>query len=106
MLKPLLTTALLLAAVPAFADDKPVAPSTRVVTSDLDLTTAKGQSVLDRRLNAAVDLVCGTDDAPRTGIISRSNPCRNAAASAAKAQRDALIAAVKARRAAAADAGK
>lgn len=99
MLKPLLTTALLFAAAPAFADRAPVAPSVRVVTADLDLSTAKGRATLDRRINVAVDALCGdAQAAPRTGAIVPVDRCHSVAASAARSQRDALLAAVKARR--------
>ena len=62
MLKPILfAAATVVSAVsisPAFA--KPIAPQTRIVSyADLDLTTAAGQSRLDRRIEAAVRAVCG-----------------------------------------------
>jgi UrcA family protein len=98
MFKPLMMTALLVAAVPAFAGDKPVAPTVRVTTADLDLATAKDRHTLDRRLRVAIDKVCGGAEAVvHTGIIV-TDPCRRAAAVSIRHQRSALIAA--------ADAGK
>jgi len=98
MFKPLMMTALLVAAVPAFAADKPAPPTVRVTTADLDLATAKDRHTLDRRLRVAIDKVCGDDQiAVHTGLIP-SDPCRRAAAVSVRRQRGALIAA--------ADAGK
>ena len=45
-------------AVPAIAEAPFIATST-VQTADLDLSTAKGQQALDRRLSQAVKEVCG-----------------------------------------------
>jgi UrcA family protein len=99
MFKPLIMTALLVAAVPAFAGDKPVPPTVRVTTADLDLATAKDRHTLDRRLRVAIDSVCGgTEIAVHTGIIP-TDPCRRAATISVRHQRSALIAKVDARRA-------
>ena len=99
MLKPLLATALLFAAVPAIAGDKPAGPIVRVATADLDLASAKGRRALDRRIDAAVDQVCATVDAvPQTGVINPAQSCRTAARAGARHQRDTLIAAIDARR--------
>lgn len=93
MLKPLMMTALLVATVPAFAADKPVPPTVRVTTADLDLATAKGRHTLDRRLRVAIDTVCGgAETVVHTGIIV-SDPCRRAAAVSVRHQRAAVIAA-------------
>ena len=96
MFKSLMTTVLLVAAVPAFAGDKPVPPTARVATADLDLTTVAGRHTLDRRLRVAIDTVCaGADTAPRTSIIP-TDRCRQTAAASARRQRSTLIAAVDA----------
>jgi len=96
MFKPLMMTALLVAAVPAFAGDKPVPPTARVTTVDLDLATAKDRHTLDRRLRVAIDQVCGgAETVVHTGIIV-TDPCRRAAAVSARHQRSALIAAADA----------
>lgn len=96
MFKPLMMTALLLAAAPAFAGDKPVLPTIRVTTADLDLTTHKGRLTLDRRLRAAIEAVCGGDQIMvHTGLIP-SDPWRRAAAVSVRRQRSAIIAAADA----------
>jgi UrcA family protein len=46
-------------ATPVLAEP-PVTVSSIVQTADLDLSTAKGQRALDRRLQQAVNEVCGT----------------------------------------------
>jgi UrcA family protein len=96
MFKPLMMTALLVAAIPAFAGDKPVPPTARVTTADLDLSTASGRQTLDRRLRVAIDQVCAAADAaPRTGILPIDR-CRSVAGSSARRQRNVLIATVDA----------
>jgi UrcA family protein len=98
MFKPLMMTALLVAAVPAFAGDKPVPPTARVATADLDLATAKDRHTLDRRLRVAIDTVCGGNEiVVHTGIIP-TDPCRRAATISVRRQRSALIANVDARK--------
>jgi UrcA family protein len=97
MFKSLMTTVLMVAAVPAFAADKPVPPTARVTTADLDLATATGRKTLDQRLRVAIDTVCaGADAAPRTGILS-TDRCRSTATASVRRQRSVLIAAVDAR---------
>lgn len=97
MLKPLMMTALLVAATPAFAGDKPVPPTVRVSTAGLDLAKTKDRHTLDRRLRVAIDAVCGGDATLiHTGIIP-TDPCRRAATINVRRQRNALIAAADAR---------
>lgn len=97
MFKSLMMTALMVAAVPAFAGDKPVPPTARVTTADLDLATATGRKTLDRRLRVAIDTVCAAADAaPRIGILS-TDRCRSAATASVRRQRTTLIAAMDAR---------
>ncbi len=99
MLKPLMTAALLLAAVPAIAHDKPIHPTARVAVADLDLAKKQDRQTLDRRIRAAIDEVCrNADQQVRTGVIDPSQTCRSAALACARHQRDVLIAAVDARR--------
>jgi UrcA family protein len=98
MFKPLMMTALLVAAVPAFAGDKPVPPTVHVTTVDLDLTTAKDRHTLDRRLRVAIESVCGGSEiAVHTGVIP-TDPCRRAATISVRRQRSALIADIDARK--------
>jgi UrcA family protein len=59
MTKIFLATLLAFTATPALAEP-PVTVSSIVQTADLDLSTAKGQRALDRRLQQAVNEVCGT----------------------------------------------
>ena len=59
MTKIFLATLLAFSATPALAE-QPVTATSIVQTADLDLSTAKGQHVLDLRLNQAVKEVCGT----------------------------------------------
>lgn len=59
MTKIFLATLLAFSATPALAESPVIATST-VQTADLDLSSAKGQRALDRRLELAVKEVCGT----------------------------------------------
>ncbi len=72
MLKPILFAAATLAAAitasPVFA--KPISPEVRVVSyADLDLSSREGRIRLERRINAAVQDVCG--DAPTFDLARR-----------------------------------
>ena len=98
MFKPFLMTAVLFTAVPAMAADAPVAPSVHVVTADLDLSTAKGRIALNRRIDTAVNTVCGADTAPRTGILIELDRCHATAGKIARSQRDAILAAIGAKK--------
>jgi UrcA family protein len=57
MTKIFLATLLAFTATPALAE--PITVSSTVQTADLDLSSAKGQRALDRRLELAVKDVCG-----------------------------------------------
>lgn len=59
MTKIFLATLLAFSATPALAEPPAIFTAT-VQTADLDLSSAKGQRVLDRRLNQAANEVCGT----------------------------------------------
>jgi UrcA family protein len=58
MTKIFIATLLAFTATPALAE--PITVSSFVETADLDLSSAKGQRALDRRLELAVKEVCGT----------------------------------------------
>jgi len=58
MTKIFLTALLAFAATPAVAE--PITATSTVQTADLDLSSAKGQRALDRRLALAIKEVCGT----------------------------------------------
>ena len=59
MTKIFLASLLAFTATPALAEPPAIATSI-VQTADLDLSSAKGQQALDRRLTQAVKEVCGT----------------------------------------------
>ena len=58
MTKIFIATLLAFAATPVLAE--PVIATSTVQTADLDLSSAKGQRALDRRLELAAKEVCGT----------------------------------------------
>ena len=59
MTKTIIAMLLAFTATPALAETPVIATST-VQTADLDLSTAKGQQALERRLQQAVKEVCGS----------------------------------------------
>ncbi|MDO7841321.1 UrcA family protein [Sphingomonas immobilis] len=93
MLKYLLP-ALLLLPVAAQAQTYPdVRPDVRVATHDLDLRSAKGVKILDRRLSYAITTMCGDDttvDFSQRRAIRRCHANKRAEVAQ---QRDAVIAA-------------
>jgi UrcA family protein len=93
-----LLTVLLGAALAPAADAPAVAPDRievirRVKTSDLDLVTASGRQILDKRILNAVQALCPRDT--RTGLISGNRDrkeCLEAAMNGAARDRDQLLA--------------
>jgi UrcA family protein len=93
MMKLSLMAVLLLTAAPAIARDEAVGSSVRVHTTDLDLTTAKGRSTLDRRLTAAVDQVCPGREPFPSRYWNANAKCRSVAAKGARRERGRALAA-------------
>src|SRR3546814_15733227 len=86
----------LLATTPALADEDG-AGGVSVEYSDLDLTSAKGQAALERRVLAAVNQVCEANS-PSTGsriVPADKRRCIAAARKSAKAQGAAILEAVR-----------
>jgi UrcA family protein len=96
MLKTILTTVLLAAAVPAVAQPSEVAPQIHVTYADLDLRRAADVRQFDRRLRGAIETICG-DAKPGEGPIAFSVlRCRKAAYAQIADQRAAALAAANA----------
>ncbi len=99
MIKTTLSTALFaLAAItaPAHASarvDTNAAPVRVVDAADLDLSTADGKATFDRRLAAAVKVVCAADEPSDLPGQIAVRACRSHARQALVSQRDAVIAA-------------
>lgn len=91
MTKIFLATLLAFSATSALAE-QPVTATSIVQTADLDLSTAKGQHVLDLRLNQAVKEVCGT--ASDVDIAGKNDirRCRVDTLASLSAERDQRIA--------------
>jgi len=91
MTKIFLATLLAFSTTPALAE-QPVTATSIVQTADLDLSTAKGQHVLDLRLNQAVKDVCGT--ASDVDIAGKNDVrrCRVETLASLSAERDQRIA--------------
>lgn len=60
-----LVPVLALSAAPAFAQEDPMVHHMTVSYADLDLTTAKGRTVLERRLRHGASEVCNYDPSER-----------------------------------------
>ena len=71
--------------------DTTAAPQRVVDASDLDLTTADGKATFDRRLAAAVKVVCAADEPSDLAGQMAVRACRSHARGAMVAQRDAVI---------------
>lgn len=74
--------AALIAAVPAFADG---AKSVKVSYADLNLSSAHGKSVFDRRIAHAARRVCGPASQLNLVLHAATNRCVNAAIASAHA---------------------
>lgn len=97
MKKLALVFALSLAAIgaPALAEG-PNTRSVAVSTSDLNLGTEQGRATLDRRLNAAIDKVCGVHKTPGLPAWIRFRKCVEAKQAEIRPLRDAAIAQARA----------
>ena len=90
MTKLFFATLLAFTATPVLAE--PITASSTVQTADLDLSSAKGQRVLDLRLNQAVKDVCG--EASDVDIAGKNEVrrCRVETLAKAASERDQRIA--------------
>jgi len=92
MTKIFLATLLAFTVTPAFAEP-PVLTSSVVQTADLDLSTARDQQALDRRLNLAAKEVCGTASDADVAGKNEVRRCRVETLAGLAAERDQRIAA-------------
>jgi UrcA family protein len=92
MTKIFLATLLAFTAAPALAEP-PSFKSSIVQIADLDLSTAKGQQALDRRLNLAAREVCGTASDVDVAGKNEVRRCRVETLAGLAAERDQRIAA-------------
>lgn len=60
LIRPIVTTALLAMAAPAFAQPQAASAALAVNTSGIDLSTPEGRKALDRRVDNAINRVCGS----------------------------------------------
>ena len=88
MIKSLALFALVLASAPALAQP----PSATVRTADLDLATPSGVARLDRRIDRAVEEICGTAVAADLDGLAAIGRCRAATMKSVSGQRAMLIA--------------
>jgi UrcA family protein len=91
MTKIIIATLLAFAATPALAE-QPAPASSIVQVADLDLSTAKGQKALDRRLHQAVKDVCGTASPSDLVGQNRVRDCRVDTLASLTAEREQRIA--------------
>lgn len=59
IIRPLVAAALLAIAAPAFADQRAASAKLAISTSGIDLSTASGRKALERRVDNAIDRMCG-----------------------------------------------
>ena len=92
MTKIFLATLLAFTATPALAEPPAIATST-VQMADLDLSSSKGQKLLDRRLSQAVKEVCGTASDADVAGKNDVRRCRVETLAKVASERDQRIAA-------------
>ena len=90
MIKTSIALLLAFSAVPAFAEAP--AAATTVQTADLDLSSAKGQRSLDRRLQQAASEVCGVASPSNLEGQNDVRKCRKDTVASLKAERDQRVA--------------
>ena len=90
MIKTSIALLLAFGAVPAFAEAPAMVTST-VQTADLDLSSAKGQRSLDRRLQQAVAEVCGIASPSDLEGQNDVRKCRKDTVAGLKVERDQRI---------------
>jgi UrcA family protein len=91
MIKTSIAMLLAFSAVPAFAE-APAAAATTVQTADLDLSSAKGQRALDRRLQHAAAEVCGIASPSDLEGQNDARKCRKDTVASLKSERDQRVA--------------
>ena len=87
-----LTISTAAAAAPAFAQDT---VSTTVRTSDLNLSTSVGEMLLERRIGATIDRMCGQADPREVAASLAVLGCRKSAWASARPQIAVDLAAAK-----------
>ena len=96
MFKTSLTIAVaLMLSAPALGADAESAPTRFVAHGDLNLGSAAGVATLDRRIDNAIDVMCGTTASANFAYRSGIRRCRAAALASVGPNRDALIAAAR-----------
>jgi UrcA family protein len=91
MIKTFIAMLMAFTAVPAVAEPPSIASST-VQTADLDLTSAKGQQALDRRLQQAVKEVCGKSSDVDVAGKNDVRRCRAETLASLSSERDLRVA--------------
>ena len=88
-------------ASPASAEAGSAPPaSQRVGYADLDLSSHTGRHILDRRIRAAANMLCGTPSSADARGISKIRKCRAATSASVEAQRNAALQTTRQQRAA------
>lgn len=96
MIKSVVSATLFLAALtPSVAFAQEPAPTQIVRTSDLNLRSARGVAALDRRIEYAIEILCGTADNRDLDAQAGVRDCRAETQANMGTQRAAAIAAAK-----------
>lgn len=98
MLKPVLAVAALVVAsalVVPTVSQAAESHSVRVSYADLNLGSARGQQVLQRRIGSAAVIVCEIEDSRELALAAATNECRTVAIEDARPAYEAAIAAAR-----------
>ncbi len=91
ILRPLVATALLAFAAPAFADPVDSSATVKINTSGLDLTSASGRQALDRRVQNAINAICGAPIYGTREEAEELRACRTETRAAVQPQVQAML---------------
>jgi UrcA family protein len=86
-----MTMALMTIAAPAMADTPLLTDQVSISTANLDLATPHGRAVLERRVNAAINAMCGAPVFGSRDEAEALQACRDEARAAAQPQVKAVL---------------
>ena len=92
IIRPLVATALLALAAPAFAEPSYSAERVTITTSGIDLGSASGRQALDRRVQNTVNAICGAPVFGTREEAEELRACRASTRAEAEPQVQAVLA--------------
>lgn len=90
-IRPLLAATLLAAAVPALANQNDGSAKLAISTSGIDLSTPAGRKALERRVDNAINRLCGSNDLGTREEAEAIEACRAETRAEVQPQVDAML---------------